>query len=266
MSRSPVFLLTAAIIVLSGCGDPSSPTGTLPQVTGLQVVDSLSSGTEVYVSWNSVPDVDGYRLYWSRYTYSWDELVNLVDTFYVDDVALRDGAAGYYTVLAFKGVDTSSDYADYTNSLPVWTGSDTIWSDHAAPESLDAVIFTDSLVLVGKASDSMFVQDAYCYDGGWPQSPVGLYSGDLPPFGDGSPTLMAKGNNPAIAPDSGYTGEIHLIEEDMLFLETAGGNFVKLYVYEILADTVAADSIVYGIHFNTYFQPIPGLRVFSELM
>ncbi len=254
-----------AALVSFSCGDPSSPTGTLPQVTGLAVVDSLCGGTEVFISWNSVDSVDGYRVYWSEATGYWDEIVNVVDTFYVDDVEARDGGSGYYTVLAFRGVDTSEDYADYANTHPIFCGSHTIWSNHAPADSLDAIIFGATAGLLGKASDTTFVQDAYCYDGGWSQSPVGLYSGDHEPWGSGSHTVMAKGNNPRIAPETGYAEEIHLIEGDRLFLELAGGCFVKLNVEEIAMDTVSTDSTVYGITLHYWHQPIEGLRVFGGL-
>jgi hypothetical protein len=209
--------------------------------------------------------VDGYRLYWSETTGSWDELVNIVDTTYVDDVSTRSsGGAGYYTVLAFNGVDTSEDYADYANTLANLCGSYTIWSDHAPVDSLDAIIFGEEEGTLGSAEDAGFVQDAYCFDGGWTQSPVGLYSGDLAPYGDGSHVEMAKGNNPRIAPDSGYTESIHLIDGDRLFLELDSGNFVKLSVEEVPADTIAPDSIVYGLTFYYWYQPIPDLRIFGS--
>jgi hypothetical protein len=253
------------LALIAGCGDPSSPTGTLPIVTGLVVVDSLCSGTQVVLSWNSVPDVDGYRVYWSETTGYWDEIVNVADTTCVDDVASRDAGSGYYTVLAFKGVDTSEDYAEYANTFPAFCGSYTIWSNHAPDDSVDAVIFGETTGLLGIAEDSAFVQDAYCYDGDWAQSPVGLYSGSLPPYGDGDYTVMAKGNDPCIAPDSGYTESIHLIENDRLFLELTSGNYVKLFVDGIPTDTLPPDSLVYGLTFHYWYQPIEGLRVFGSL-
>lgn len=253
-----------AMVLAAGCGDPSSPTGTLPQVTGLVVVDSLCSGTNVCLRWNSVPDVDGYRLYWSETTGSWDELVNVVDTTYVDDVSTRStGGSGYYTVLAFNGVDTSEDYSEYANTFPVFCGSYTIWSNHAPADSMDAVIFGEEAGTLGKASDPSFVQDAYCFDGGWFQSPVGLNSGDLAPFGDGSHVDMARGNNPRIAPDTGYVDSMYLIDGDMLFIELGSENFVKMSVTAIPADTTAPDSILYGIEFYYWYQPIPRLRIFT---
>lgn len=256
---------TALLVMAAGCGgEPTSPTGTLPQVTGLVVVESLCTGTDVALSWNA-PDVvvDGYRIYWSPLTGTWDELANVADTFYVDDVAARDGGSGYYTILAFKGVNTSEDYSEYVDTHPNWIGTYTIWSNHAPADSMDAAIFGETAAILGRASDSSFVQDVYCYDGGWPQSPVGLYSGDHEPWGDGSHTAMAKGNNPFIAPDTGYTSEIHLIENDRLFMELSGGCYAKLIVSSIPVDTLEADIIVYGIEFNCWYQPIEGLRVFD---
>lgn len=265
MKAMLLFPAAALAMLVSGCGSPSSPTGTLPVVTGLQVVDSLCAGTQVALSWNPVPDVDGYRVYWSETTGYWDEIVDTVDTAYVDDVSTRDNAgAGYYTVLAFKGVDTSEDYAEYVNTLPNYCGIFTIWSNHAPVDSLDAIIFDEAAGLTGRAQDSAFVQDAYCYDGGWSQSPVGLYSGDYGPYGDGSHTVMAKGNDPRIAPDSGYTEQIHLIDGDRLFLQVESGHFVKLFVDEVPVDTLAADSLVYGLTFHYWYQPISGLRIFGS--
>jgi hypothetical protein len=266
MKKLVLASVSLALILAPGCGDPSSPTGSLPQVTGLEVVDSLCSGTQVSLRWNSVPDVDGYRLYWSETTGSWDELVNVVDTTYIDDVSTRsNGGAGYYTVLAFNGVDTSEDYSEYAHTHPSFCGSYTIWSNHAPADSLDAIIFGETSGSLGKASDPAFLQDAYCFDGGWAQSPVGLNSGDLAPFGDGSHVDMAKGNNPRIAPDSGYVDSIHLIDGDRLFIELSSGNFVKMNVTGIPADTIAPDSIVYGLEINYWYQPIPRLRIFSNL-
>ena len=264
MRKTSLVCACSVLAVTAGCGDPSSPTGTLPQVTGLMVVDSLCEGTEVCLSWNSVPDVDGYRLYWSETTGYWDELVNIEDTTYVDDVSSHDGGAGYYTVLAFKGVDTSEDYADYANTIANTCGSYILWSDHAPADSVDAIIFGEEQGSVGKASDPSFVQDAYCFDGGWAQSPVGLNSGDLPPFGDGNHVVMAKGNNPRIAPDSGYVDSIHLIDGDRLFIQLESDNFVKMSITDIVEDTVAVDSILYGIEFYYWYQPIPNLRIFGS--
>lgn len=265
--RIGIAITAITLLVLAfGCGSPSSPTGTLPRVTGLVVIDSLCEGTSVFLSWNSVPDVDGYRLYFSEGTAYWDELVDIADTFYVDDVSLRTNAgSGYYTVLAFKGTNTSEDYAEYVNTHPNYCGSFTIWSNHAPQDSLDAIIFGETAGLLGKASDSSFVQDAYCYDGGWPQSPVGLYSGSIAPWGDGNSTVMAKGNNPRIAPETGYEDQIHLIEGDRLFLLVESGNYIKLNVDTLAVDSIGPDSLVYGITFGYWFQPIEGLRVFNGL-
>ncbi len=266
MKKTSFVCACAILAVAAGCGDPSSPTGTLPQVTGLVVVDSLCEGTEVCLRWNSVPDVDGYRLYWSETTGAWDELVNIVDTTYVDDVSTHDGGAGYYTVLAFKGVDTSEDYADYANTLANTCGSYTLWIGGSSLDSLDAIIFGEEEGLRGIAGDVTFLQDAYCYQA--PSSEhIALYSGDVPPYGDGNSVIMANGDNPRIAPASGYVDSLSLFESDRLFIELESGNFVKMSITDMPEDTVVVGSDtlwISGVEFYYWYQPIPNLRIFGS--
>ena len=259
--KKTLFAIAATAIVIVGCGsDPSTPTGTLPQVTGLTVVDSLCGGTTVFLSWNSVDSVTGYRVYYDESGIGfWDELEAVEDTFTTHDA----DRSYFYTILAFEGTDTSEDYADPCNTRPNDCGYYILWDNYASTDSVNAIIFGETTGVTGRAEDTTFVQNAYVYDGGWAQSPVGLYSGDAGVWGNGNSTPFVKSNSGLLAPEVGYEDSLFLIDNDIVYGITPDSHYVKLFIDEIEEDLLVPGS--YCIKFWYQYQPIPNLRLFALL-
>ena len=260
----PLFVssMLAAALLIAGCGsDPSTPTGTLPQVTGLTVVDSLCGGTTVFLSWSPVDSVTGYRVYYDESGAGfWDELEAVEDTFTTHDA----DRAYYYTVLAFEGVDTSEDYADPVHTRPNDCGYYILWDNYASTDSVNAIIFGETSGVTGRAEDENFVQSAYIYDGGWAQSPVGIYSGAAGVWGNGMATPFVKSNSALVAPEVGYEDSLFLIDDDIVYGMTPDSHYVKIFVDAIEVDTLAPETS-YCVKFWYQYQPVPSLRLFALL-
>jgi hypothetical protein len=250
------------LLLLVACGsNPSTPEGTLPKVEGLTVVDSLCGGTTVFLSWNSVDSVVGYRIYYDESGLGWwDELKSVTDTFTTHDA----DRAYYYTVLAFTGDDTSEEYADRVHTRPNDCGMYILWDNHADPDSDNAIIFGETSGLMGRADDTSFVQNVYAYDAGWAASPIGLFSGDAGVWGNGVATPLVKSNDALLAPEAGYEDSLHIIEDDFVYCLMPDSHYVKVWVEEIAEDTTTTDTTYYAKMWYQY-QPIEGLRLFTWL-
>jgi len=263
MRRLAAVMCVLSAVGLLACGsDPATPTGTLPKVQGLTVVDSLCGGTEVFLSWNSVDSVIGYRIYYDESGLgNWSELKSVEDTFTVHAA----DRSYYYTVLGFTATNTSEDYADRVNTRPNYCGSYLLHDQYASSDSANAIVFGESAGVAGRAEDTTFSQNAYVYDGGWSQSPIGLYTGDAGIWGNGVGTPMQRSNSGLLAPEAGYDDDsLYIIDGDYIFFRMPDDHYVKVWVDAVLEDTTVTDTTYYA-RINYQYQPIEGLRLFSYL-
>jgi hypothetical protein len=252
-----------AAVALVACGsDPSTPTGTLPKVEGLTVVDSLCSGTDVFLSWSPVDSAIGYRVYYDESGLgNWGELKSVEDTFTVHSAE----RAYYYTVLAFTATNTSEDYADRASTRPNYCGSYLLHDNYASADSANAIVFGANAGVTGRADDTTFAQNAYTYDGGWAQSPIGLYTGDAGVWGNGVETPMQRSNSGLVAPEAGYDEDsIYIIDGDYVYFQMPDSHYVKVWVEEVVEDTTVTDT-TYFARIRYQYQPIEGLRLFSYI-
>jgi len=125
-----VSALVLGMIVMSGCAgdDPEGPEGDLPIVQDL-AIGAASAGNSIVLTWSAVEGVDGYRVYFRETTGgSWAEVGDVATTTYTHTAM----AAGYYTVMAYEGENTSEGYATEVNTLPnIITTVYTIYDNYA---------------------------------------------------------------------------------------------------------------------------------------
>ncbi|MBD3370425.1 hypothetical protein GF402_08710 [Candidatus Fermentibacteria bacterium] len=258
----PIWILSGfLLLLLVACGtNPSTPEGTLPKVEGLTVVDSLCGGNTVFLSWNSVDSVVGYRIYYDETGGGivWNEIESVTDTFTTHEAE----RSYYYTVLAFTGDDTSEDYADRVHTRPNGCGTYTLWDNHAGPDSVNALILGEESGITGRADDSTFMQNVYLYDADWTGSPVGLFSGDAGVWGNGVATPLVRSSSAYLAPETGYDDSLYVIQGDYVYGMTPDSHYVKMWISEVEADTTISDSTYYAKIYYQY-QPIEGLRLFA---
>lgn len=190
MKKLLVSALVLGMIVMSGCAgdDPADPQGNLPTVQNL-VIGAASAGRSIVLTWSAVESVDGYRVYFRETAGgTWTEVGDVATTTFTHTAAV----AGYYTVLAYKGSDTSENYATEVNTLPnIITTTYTIYDNYAPADYHSGFIFGPTSGQTGFASQTGFKQDIYAYDLSKGDSEVWLFSGAYGQFGNGNPTYMA---------------------------------------------------------------------------
>ncbi|MCK5115994.1 MAG: hypothetical protein KAR44_05300 [Candidatus Aegiribacteria sp.] len=263
MKKLGLMVLVAGIILMAGCAgdDPAGGGGgTLEVVTGV-AIGSASAGRDVVLTWNAVSDVDGYYVYFRENTSDeWGTAVGDVTTNAFTHTA---SSAGYYVVVAYEGTNTSSANSTEVNTMPEQINvTYTIWDNHAPADEHSGFIFGATSGTTGLAASTSFIQDIYCYDGGWTQSPCGFYSGNVAPFGTGNPTDMIEAGSTYGYPSGTQwwvTGWI--LAGDIVFAELSDGHFVKIYVNSVPQHSTQPAS--HGIVFYYDYQPIEGLYLFT---
>lgn len=239
----------------------------LPTVTGLTIDEALSEGVSVVLYWDPVPgEVDGYMIYFkANADEKWAYVGDVADTTFTHEAS----CAGYYSVKAYLGSEFSEDYSNIAITIPnVVSTLYTIWNNLAPANEHSGFIFGEMSGMTGYASSTSFIQDMYCFDGNWPMSPVGFFSGASPPFGNGNETMMfACGDqgwtNLGAAPGGTYTWWVtgYIIWDDVIFAQLDDGYYVKIYVVDIPQHP--DQSLSYGITFHYEYQCINGLALFK---
>lgn len=232
--------------------------GALPNVTGL-TIDPASAERDVILTWNAVSDVDGYYVYFrATTTADWTQVGDVTGTTYTHTAS----SAGYYTAKAYKGTSTSADYSNVVDTMPNQIQATyTIWDNHAPPDEHSGFIFGATAGTTGLAPSTSFIQDIYCYDGGWTQSPCGFYSGDVAPFGNGNHTDMSDAGSTYGYPSASWWVTGYIIPGDVIFCGLSNGHYVKVYVQSVPQHTT--QPAAYGIVFYYDYQPIEGLYLFT---
>jgi hypothetical protein len=272
MKKLTLLVLSAAIALMAGCaGDnPSDPgTGTLDVVTGFAIDWSASDGVDVVMDWTAnSDDVDGYYIYWkSDNTGSWVEVGDVTGTTFTHTAT----AAGTYTVMAYKGTDTSSGYAAEASSMPIVISTEyEIFDNNAPADYFSGFKFGWTGGETGFAATEPFAseKDIYAYEAD-PISPTGLalYSGDVSPFGGGNHTEMIsaeEAGSVSAAPSSGYWVTGNMFADDVIFCALYDGYFAKIIVTDIWGP-VGGSTNGTGISFTYEIQPEgrEGIRLFT---
>ena len=183
-------------MLITACNEPSSPSGSLPVVQNVRIIEELSYGDTVVIGWDplDVP-VDGYHIYFSPLEITWDEFLS-EDTTYMHIA----GSTGFYYLKASEGLNYSSG-----NSNRVDTRTNLVLGDFELRFGTDAdqngIVFGENGAVLGDASDAGFEQDIYVGESG---SLVYLYSGDHQPDsfpGGGHTMLVLKGCHGNKAPE-----------------------------------------------------------------
>ncbi len=233
--------------------------GVLPDVTGL-AIDPASAGRDVVLSWTAMTDIDGYKV--------WFKAISGADWAEVGDVTTNDfthtaSSAGYYAVTAYKGTSSSAGYSNEVSTMPnQLITTYTIWDNHAPAYEHSGFIFGPTSGQTGLAPSTSFNQDIYCYDGGWPQSPCGFYSGDIAPFGNGNHTdMMDAGNVYGYPAGTNWWVTGYIIPGGVIFCGLSNGHYVKVYVQSVPEHP--AQPAAHGIEFYYDYQPIEGLYLFT---
>ncbi len=269
MRKFALLLTCTAVALIAGCAgdDPAGPGGTLPTVTGLTLDESASSGVSVVLAWTAVTDADGYKVWFSTTSGgTWTEVGDVTGTTYTHTAS----SAGYYTVTAYAGEDTSEGYATAVDDMPNVVSTEySIYDNYAPADWHSGFIFGLNSGETGFASQGSFVQDIYAYDPWTDPGRAALYSGDYGPFGNGNETMMfglgdGGYSNPGAAPDAGAgwwdNGEVW--SGDVIFCELFDGYYAKMYINDVYGP-VGGSSNGTGIDFTYEIQPIEGLRLFT---
>jgi hypothetical protein len=255
MKTTIILSVLAAILIALGCNeDPSGPTGTLPVVQNLAVLEDSCEGQTVFLTWEAVDvaDLDGYEI-WYRSTdvATWGIAFTTADTCGIQ-VATQ---TGFYRALARKGLDTSSDYSNEVNTL-----ANRIWSEYALrTDGPTGLVFGENGAVTGDAADSSFAQDIYV---GEANNLIYVYSGNHDPenYPGGADTKLAPrilATNVAPEPSSSdWVDSVQVSDWDHIFVMLDDGYYVEFQV----ADTVYTT----GFDTDAYeYQTIRGLRLFN---
>ncbi|NOQ21309.1 MAG: hypothetical protein GQ565_01490 [Candidatus Aegiribacteria sp.] len=269
MKKLGLILLVAGIVLMAGCAgdDPAGPSGTLADVTGL-TINTSSSGRNVDMSWNAVDDVDGYKVYF-RETTTADWIEGADVTSGTSGTHVNATSAGYYTVKAYKGTNTSANNSNVENTLPtVVSTTYTIYDNYSIATQPSGFIFGETSGQTGSAISTSFKQDIYAFDEDAPlrgDNTVRLYSGTLSPYGNGNTTHMAE---PAAAgycelygtgswyPNYGlYAGDVRV------FLHLQNGHYVKMYNIVVTPDPATTNGTMVSF---SYEIQTDGLTLFTS--
>jgi len=248
-----ISLVTAVAIALSCSDDPTSPTGTLPVVHNLVIIEDSCGGQDVFLSWDpvDVEDLDGYDVYYATTDPGdWGVAFSTPDTFGVHVPT----QTGHYTVMARKGLDTSSDYSNEVNSLAT-RNYDTY---QLRTDGNSGLIFAETSATTGDASSADFAQDIYVAESG---NLLYAYAGNHDPVHcpGGHATLLAPVSGLNYAPEPGSSDWVDSVQVDdwnNVFVMLEDGYYAEFQV----ADTVYTN----GFDVDAFeYQSIMGLRLFN---
>ncbi len=264
MKKLGLMILVAGIVLMAGCAgdDPAGGTGgTLDNVAGV-AIGTASAGRDVVLSWTALTDVDGYKVWFKATTGGTWAVADGGDVTTNAFTHVDAPSAGYYVVTAYKGTNTSAANSNEVTTMPTQINANyTIWDNHAPVDAHSGFIFGATSGTTGLAASTSFIQDIYCYDGSYPESPCGFYSGDIAPFGTGNHTVMSDAGTTFGYPAGLWFTDGYILAGDVIFAELSDGHFVKVYVNAVTQNTV--QPLSYGITFYYDYQPIEGLYLFT---
>jgi len=155
----------------------------LPAVQDLQIADG-SGGRTVILEWAPVQlEIEGYLIFFKEHEENdWTLVGTAADELFSHEAV----SAGYYSVMAYKGGVTSSEYSEPVSTMPsIVETTYTIYDNYAPANYHNGFIFGAEWGQTGFASSSSFYQDIYAHDDGKGDNDVSLYSGNYGVFGNG---------------------------------------------------------------------------------
>ncbi len=248
----------AFILALSGCGDSATEiTGTLPVVTGITVDTLASKGDTIAVTWTELDStlVDGYML-WVRKGI--DGPWTLATTSTTNATAHIAHYAGYYTVTAYKGDNTSADTGLTANcKTEALTESRVAFTGKPAGYILD--MEGDSLI-AGDPADENFMQDFVVAVNS--QMERLIYSGNAhPEIWPGGANTRISDSAWIVAPAPESSRWVDSITYGGSFSLALENNYYSLLEgFHTIPDTLTLrDTLV----IDGEYQPVRGVRVFN---
>jgi len=257
-------LITASLVVMiaffAGCGDSATEIkGTLPVVTGVTIDTLASKGDTIAITWTALDStlVDGYFLWTRPFIEGAWSLAAVCDHNAGFHVA---NGSGYYSVMAFQGIDNSSDI-----SLSVNTKTEGI-SQIRELFALKPVGFRldmegDSLIAGNPASLEFSQQFIVAMD--WLGERY-IFPGNANPDlwpGGAKTRISSIGGLVAPAPDDTLLWRDSISYGGDFFLALDNGHYCMLKGTSTFPDTASmTDTLV----LSGQIQPIMGVRVFNE--
>jgi len=268
MKKLGLLVLVAGIVLMAGCAgdDPAGPSGTLADVTGL-TIGTTSAGRDVVLTWTAVADVDGYYVYFRATTSTdWTQVGDVTATTYTHTAS----SAGYYTVKAYEGANTSANNSNVVDTMPIDdTTTYTIYDNYSPATSHSAFIFGNSVGggQTGLASNTSFVQDIYAWDLNKGNTDVWLLSGNYGTYGNGHQSYMLESSQAGYCtayPSGQWYGESFRLytSDDRVFVYLYDGLYAKIYNLSITADPASAHGTI--VSFSYEIQLIAGLTLFTS--
>ena len=121
----------------------------IPPVRNL-AFSPLCNGQSIVLYWSSLPNAEGYKIYF-RETFdgAWEEVGDVTTTTFTHIASV----AGYYSVRAYNGVNYSEDYSTPVNTIPsIITTVYTIYDNYSPLGFHDGFIFGHTGGMTGQAS------------------------------------------------------------------------------------------------------------------
>ena len=276
--RKYAILLAALAVALMACegDDPAGggSGGTLPQVTGLAIGDA-SMGTDIVLTWNTVDEAEEYEIYFSATGTpdANDAVTTTTNTTFTHDAE----SAGYYSVRAISGDDTSEEFATPVNTMPqVISQTFTLVDQYGDPNEDSGFYFgtVDGGSLTGYTTNPISgsqntTYDLYAYDdtGQKGDDDVKFYAGNYgDTYGQGFDSdFYATTASAGYAPASGWamdetsllsSGDYYFVK---LYFEGGVNYYAKVHITDVSEDTTPNGTFV---TFNFEFQTLPDVRVF----
>ncbi|OPL18168.1 MAG: hypothetical protein AVO35_06595 [Candidatus Aegiribacteria sp. MLS_C] len=250
-------VVSAALALLIACSsEPSTPSGTLPDVQNLQIDENASRGDTVVLFWDAVDvTVDGYHIYFATtMPGSWSEFIS-EDTTYAHIAT----TTGYYQVKASEGLNYS---AGFSNRVDTRAESALNEREMRVGTESNGLVFYDNGTGWGLGcADSMdFAQDVYIDTVG---NMLYLFSGNFDPVnypGGNDTKLCPRGAHGRLAPEPGSTewvDSVQVTDFDWVFVQLSNDHYAELNIDSVFTD--GADLLSYE------YQLIDFLRLFNVL-
>jgi len=253
--------MLACTLLYFACGDSATEiTGTLPIVTGIVIDSTASKGDTIVVTWTELTEtqIDGYLL-WTRINPGnpWI-LIQTVDNNSAAHIADR---SAYYTVMAFYGIDTSSD-----TGLSANTRTDELSEirHYSSGEAVGFRIDTDGDSLISGDPASLDFQQQFTVAVDSLGENRYIYPGTAHSLlwpGGAETFVSSTGGFVAPAPDDSTYWQDSISYNGSFFLALDNGYYCRLDASDASPETfIVADTLV----IDGELQPIMNVRVFNQ--
>ncbi len=257
-----ILLLITGFIVFTGCGDSATEiVGTLAIVQDIAIDTLASKGDTIFVTWAAMDTtlVDGYYLWTRQYIEGAWTLAAICDKNAGSHIANQ---ASFYSVMAFKGTNSSSEPGISANTKTV-SLEDMRQMFQLKPVGFIIDLEGDSLI-AGDPASPVFAQQfvvAINFAGERYIYPGSAHSEIWP--GGARTKISARGGFVAPSPDDSIHWKDSISYGGNFFLSLNNNYYCMIKGTSTLPDTATmSDTLV----LRTQVQPIRGVRVFNEVL